>query len=387
VPGSAALPFAALLALDDGAAGTAPPADGKSLPAEHADKIDGQADGAIAEEGTLPLVVPTPLALLVLPPPLPSPTPPPQASPAESGGRAATPAIALAQRPRTQPPLTQSGAPAAAGAEVSLPPDSPSTFDRAIASPPASDARMLTFKRQPDPQPQPVAPQPTAALPAHAVQGQLAALGDAAASLRTPARAAACKPDASAPPRTSLASKGDADTPPRAELAADLPPIMTLREPSAQHARAETVVPPGTQQQQSPQDFGALVDRLVAAREASHHGAVSASLLHDDFGRVDLRFAPDAGGLSVGLRSLDPQFTPAVQAAAQTADAGSHAGRGDGSSSGGAPQQSAQQSGQNPAHERSRAAIANASAATPRPAARTAGPASPGQTDRRGIYA
>lgn len=61
-----------------------------------------------------------------------------------------------------------------------------------------------------------------------------------------------------------------------------------------------------------PHDFGALIDRLLAAREASQPQAVSLALPHAEFGRVALRFHHDEGGLSVSLASPDPDFARAA---------------------------------------------------------------------------
>ena len=66
-------------------------------------------------------------------------------------------------------------------------------------------------------------------------------------------------------------------------------------------------------------DLGSLVDRLIAARAASQPERIGAQLAHADFGRIDLSFASDAGGMTVRLRSHDPDFAPTVQAAAGTA--------------------------------------------------------------------
>ncbi len=67
---------------------------------------------------------------------------------------------------------------------------------------------------------------------------------------------------------------------------------------------------------QGPQDFGVLIERLIAARESGQPQALTLALAHTDFGRVELRFAQDGGDLSVAMASADPDFARAVQAAA-----------------------------------------------------------------------
>jgi hypothetical protein len=76
---------------------------------------------------------------------------------------------------------------------------------------------------------------------------------------------------------------------------------------------------------QRPQDFAQLIDRLVAAREAVQPQPVTLALAHAEFGKVELRFANDPGGLSVALASADPEFARAVQAAAAPIQAASEA--------------------------------------------------------------
>jgi Meckel syndrome type 1 protein len=72
--------------------------------------------------------------------------------------------------------------------------------------------------------------------------------------------------------------------------------------------------------------FAAVVDRLMAAREAA--GAegparpVAISLHHGEFGEVSVRFEQRADGLSVALASADPDFARAVQAATPASGSG-----------------------------------------------------------------
>lgn len=101
---------------------------------------------------------------------------------------------------------------------------------------------------------------------------------------------------------------------------------------------------------EAPQDFAALVDRLVQARETAMPQTLHAAITHADFGEVQLRFEQDNGGLSVSMSSADPAFARAAQSAAlaQTdapsprADTGQQAsGSGGGTPAGSSGQQSA----------------------------------------------
>ena len=87
-------------------------------------------------------------------------------------------------------------------------------------------------------------------------------------------------------------------------------------------------------------DFAALMDRLIAARDAAQTGlpqSVQVAVNHAEFGQVSLNFQHDQRGLAVSVASADPDFARAVQAAipaaaaAASADAGT---RDNGSSSG-----------------------------------------------------
>ena len=120
-------------------------------------------------------------------------------------------------------------------------------------------------------------------------------------------------------------------------------PAPALSAPSAQIGTPAAPAPA----QPAPQDFATLVDRLVEAREAAAPTTVRAAIRHADFGTVSIGFdQPDDGRLTVRLNSADPDFAPAVQAAAaagqsaMNADNGTAFSRHDGS----AQQQAAQTS-------------------------------------------
>lgn len=64
-----------------------------------------------------------------------------------------------------------------------------------------------------------------------------------------------------------------------------------------------------------PHDFAALVDSLVAAREAAQPHSVSIALATAEFGAVQVRFKQDDAGLSVTMASADPDFARAASIA------------------------------------------------------------------------
>ena len=64
-----------------------------------------------------------------------------------------------------------------------------------------------------------------------------------------------------------------------------------------------------------PLDFTAVLDRLVAAREAVQPQPAALTVAHSEFGPVRLHFAQDERGLAVTLASADPDFARAVAAA------------------------------------------------------------------------
>jgi hypothetical protein len=91
-------------------------------------------------------------------------------------------------------------------------------------------------------------------------------------------------------------------------------PLVPLAAPAAASPAAAPAMPAAPLAQ--PHDFSALVDRLAAAREAAQPQAISVSLPHTDFGRVQLSFRHEDGTLAVSLASQDPDF---ARIAAQSA--------------------------------------------------------------------
>lgn len=83
-----------------------------------------------------------------------------------------------------------------------------------------------------------------------------------------------------------------------------------------------------------PQDFSALVDRLVEAREAAGGQTVKAAFQHDEFGKISIQFRAETSRLGVTMTSADPDFAPAAQAAAVVAQAQASSPQGDATQNG-----------------------------------------------------
>ena len=100
---------------------------------------------------------------------------------------------------------------------------------------------------------------------------------------------------------------------------------LALAEPASPAAAALTLTPPAEPAPlqfatpgagaERPQDFNALLDRLVAAREAAAPQRVSVTLPHAEFGPVQLRFRHEDGALTVSMTSADPDFARAASLA------------------------------------------------------------------------
>lgn len=180
--------------------------------------------------------------------------------------------------------------------------------------------------------PQPVAPAldhaaPQAAslrqaFPARSEAEQAAPLASQAAQSTTPAPAAAA-PQPIAQVRIELAPavpvmRALAKDEPSLASAAPLPELPIASVTTGTPTAAATAPVPLAHQPMPladrPQDFSALIDRLVAAREAAGPQAVAVSVAHADFGQVHLRFRQDEAGLSVAMASADPAFARAASA-------------------------------------------------------------------------
>jgi hypothetical protein len=111
------------------------------------------------------------------------------------------------------------------------------------------------------------------------------------------------------------------DSLPDAPLSAELQPVPVMRD-SQPVVAGNPQTSPAAPAQQSGHEFAALIDRLVEAREGAAPQTVQAAISHTEFGHVSLRFDQDDSGLRVAMSSADPDFAPAVQAAAAANPAG-----------------------------------------------------------------
>ena len=116
----------------------------------------------------------------------------------------------------------------------------------------------------------------------------------------------------------------DRPPPPRAAFADRALPVHVLpvtitMNPEAQPQATNSLPvsdPSPTQTVNAPrQDFTALVERLIEARDTSSAHSVHAAIAHADFGQVSLHFQQDGKDLTVGMSSADPEFAVAVRAA------------------------------------------------------------------------
>lgn len=115
------------------------------------------------------------------------------------------------------------------------------------------------------------------------------------------------------PQVTSAADSGAKDAVPANEMPA--PGAAMAQVPADPGLAAAAPAPALTPAAPAGHDFAAVVDRLIAARDAQSPEAIAVSVQHAEFGRVSLHFKHDEAGLSVALASADPDFAAAVQAA------------------------------------------------------------------------
>ena len=199
--------------------------------------------------------------------------------------------------------------------------------DPAVTAPVVVSAALPTLQNDPAPAaPAPVAARVPVALPSLPRQPQVEL---APARPEQPQQAGpqlAIKANAAAPQDAALIPTS---TGPAAPVAASLKLAVQPAEREQAQEGAPSLLPalstPVTAPQgfapvqaapaTRPHDFTALVDRLVAAREAMQPQAVSVAVQHAEFGPVQLHFRHEAAGLSVSLASPDPDFARAVSAA------------------------------------------------------------------------
>ncbi len=155
-----------------------------------------------------------------------------------------------------------------------------------------------------------LSPAPAAPLGAEAPFTALPSAAPPPAQLLAPAGDAA--PRVAANLRVALNTRSDQREEPLLPAADAVLPGVAPQAPAAPAAPGPLApAAPVTR----PHDFGALVDQLVAAREAMQPQAVSIAVRHADFGPVQLHFRQDDGALSVQLASPDPDFARAVSQA------------------------------------------------------------------------
>ena len=93
-------------------------------------------------------------------------------------------------------------------------------------------------------------------------------------------------------------------------------PVGPLVTPPLVTGAAVTAQPlPSTLVADRPLDFTAVLDRLVAARDAVQLQPAALIVAHSEFGAVRLQFRQDERGLAVSMTSTDPDFARSVAAA------------------------------------------------------------------------
>lgn len=266
--------------------------------AEAPAREQGEDDAAPADEGTIEIAA---IALTLT------------KAPAEAGEPAAAQPQAQASA-LPEPRAVPAGLPQAIAAQMQglpLRPDNDKVqVKTAGAEAPVADAekvRLLPVSA--------MAPE-RARTGAFTIEGGSAAPSPHAVTLR-PQLDERIKPDAAA-----LAAPAGTD--PLAVAASAASPDITA---------APTGAAPAISPSPSGHDFAALVDRLIAARDAARPEGVNVAVHHAEFGQVSLHFRQDEGGLSVSMASADPDFAAAVQAAvpppaASAESAGTGAGAG-----------------------------------------------------------
>lgn len=249
-----------------------------------------------AARAPLPVPVSTPAATATITMPFVVPaaeTAAAQAAPVQSTEtaiteRAAEPALratadisTTANTPRTTPRPTAARAAKPGTATIAAANPQPAPLDAAVAQAPATTLTPVVAERVS------AAPRPTTGDAAPVAEKARATASDTASARLTAA----------------------------APTAAELQPVIALREAQPTVQTGPVDAPRQTQGHLAPHDFAALVDRLVEARDASAPHIVSTAVSHVEFGRIALRFEQNDNGLTVAMNSTDPEFARAVQAA------------------------------------------------------------------------
>ena len=343
------------------------PANGKILPvglpvampseapAAQAQPVDQ--DPAAAPPAALPSAIATlPTALLKARPAGPAaqaaPADAPQQTMSEDAAEPADPAIAVTEPLATLPVIALVSQPASPGE-------------------PASPAETALSREPGRPTQAPIAASPQSAMSQPAVtQPAVSAAGQQTPPPSTPQLTAL--PEAAPAEREAAVQQVRMIEPAAAQPVAASETVLAA--PPVIRDAAPAAITATTAAAERPHDFTALVDRLVAAREAMQPQNVTMAVRHAEFGAVQLRFQQDASGLSVAMASADPDFARAVSAAvppvqaASTSDTASFSqqGRSEAGHGGTAEGFAQSRSGQQTPREERAAARANPSPAAGR---------------------
>lgn len=292
------------------------PANGKILPvglpvalpseapAAQAQPVDQ--DPAAAPPAALPSAIATlPTALLKARPAGPAaqagPADAPQPTMSEDAAEPADPAIAVTEPLATLPVIALVSQPASPGG---------------LASP--AETALSREPGRPTQAPIAASPQPAMSQPA-VIQPAVSAAGQQTPPPSTPQLTAL--PEAAPAEREAAVQQVRMIEPAAAQPVAASETVLAA--PPVIRDAAPAAITATTAAAERPHDFTALVDRLVAAREAMQPQSVTMAVRHAEFGAVQLRFQQDASGLSVAMASADPDFARAVSAAVPPVQAAS----------------------------------------------------------------
>lgn len=285
--------------------------------------------------------------------PLPQAAVVPAATPLVTATPASPQALVQTLAQTLGPTLAPTVPPSSLQPALAAPPSLPQVPDRAATPAPTMPGTLVSATL--------LAPSPNPRLPIALAPPQTLA------EPLTPASAAAPQPVSQPAPQPSLQPSGPGDPtvasalhvakqPERAAtpaamtataddaaltLAPPLAPTASVAEPLTRASIAPSAL--------RPHDFAALVDSLVAAREAARPQAAAIAINHSEFGPIHLRFNQDDGGLSVSMASADPGFARAASLAMPPVATAPASGMLSSESGGQQPQQQAgQPNSQNP---------------------------------------
>ena len=231
-------------------------------------------------------------------------------------------------------PTEIAAVPATPNAAIIVVPSQPAvTATPTTPEPARSDpAALRPDSAKPLPEPKPANPQPEPASQAYAHASSNAAFLRNVAAPVPPSEQLAQTQSQTPAPRTAASLRVEIALPVPAALTAKPIEKVTAALRSRAAATAELLISampsalsgpvqptqltaPLLSASPRPLDFAALVDRLVAAREAVQSPGALLTVAHAEFGPVELRFRHDARGLAVSLTSADPDFARIAAAA------------------------------------------------------------------------